>query len=158
MGAARFYHLTRNPVEVTLFRLLTKALEAGLRVEVRGADAERLAWLDEKLWLIDDASFLPHGMAGDGDDDRQPVLLTLSEHASQVTSCVMAVHGAPVSAEDVGRLDRTFILFDGNDADALAHARGQWSALTAAGAAAEYWSEEGGRWEMKARKGGEVSG
>lgn len=152
MGAARFYHLTRSPVEVTLFRLLSKAVEAGLRVEVRGVAAERLDWLDEKLWLIDDAAFLPHGLAGDGHDDRQPVLLTLAEQAAAHTSCVMAIDGAPVAPAEVGRLDRTFILFDGNDPEALAHARGQWTALTGAGAAAEYWSEETGKWQMKARK------
>ena len=35
----------------------------------------------------------------------------------------------------------------------MAHARGQWKALTGAGCAAEYWSEESGRWEKKAESG-----
>ncbi|MCW8843703.1 MAG: DNA polymerase III subunit chi, partial [Rhodobacteraceae bacterium] len=30
--------------------------------------------------------------------------------------------------------------------------RGQWKSLTDAGCAAQYWSEESGRWEKKAEK------
>ena len=41
---------------------------------------------------------------------------------------------------------------DGNDPAALDIARGQWKALTDAGCAAQYWSEESGRWEKKAEK------
>jgi len=63
---------------------------------------------------------------------------------------VMSVHGAEVSAEEVGVLDRVCILFDGMDEAAVAHARTQWKALKDAGASAQYWSEESGRWEKKA--------
>jgi len=41
-------------------------------------------------------------------------------------------------------------LFDGTDPDAVTAARGQWKALTTAGCAAKYGSEESGRWEKKA--------
>lgn len=150
MGVIRFYHMTRTPVETTLARLLDRAHGAGLRVEVRGADPARLDWLDQKLWLGDEAGFLPHGLAGGPHDGLQPILLTTAETAAPGTVCVMAVDGAPVDAAEAARLDRTFILFDGNDPAALAHARGQWKALTGAGAEAEYWSEESGRWERKA--------
>ena len=36
MGKAMFYHLTRDPVEVTAATLLTRALGAGWRVALRG--------------------------------------------------------------------------------------------------------------------------
>jgi DNA polymerase IIIc chi subunit len=42
------------------------------------------------------------------------------------------------------------ILFDGHDPGAVQAAREQWKTLTGAGLAAKYWSEESGRWEMKA--------
>ena len=45
------------------------------------------------------------------------------------------------------------MIFDGNDPDALQAARAQWKALTDAGCAAQYWSEETGRWEKKAERG-----
>ena len=150
MGQAMFYHLTRSPLEVALPMLLAKSLQSGWHVVVRGTDAERLDWLDQRLWTGADEGFLPHGIAGGPHDALQPILLTTAEAAAQGTACLMALDGAPVDPAEAARLDRTFILFDGNDPAALAHARGQWKALTAAGAAAEYWSEESGRWERKA--------
>lgn len=150
MGAAYFYHLTRNPLEVTLPILLGKARQAGWKIAVRGGDPGRLEWLDEKLWLGADDGFLPHGLAGGAHDALQPILLTTVADAPNDASCVMAVHGAQVAAEEVEALDRVCILFDGTDPEAVQQARGQWKALTGAGCKAQYWSEESGRWEKKA--------
>ena len=149
MGAAYFYHLTRRPLEDTLTMLLGKALEAGWRVAVRGPYTGRLGWLDEKLWLGAEEGFLPHGMAGGPFDADQPVLLTTGPAPNGAT-CVMSIDGAEVTPEEVSNLDRVCVLFDGNDPDALNVARGQWKALKEAGASAQYWSEESGRWEKKA--------
>ncbi|MEM6760253.1 MAG: DNA polymerase III subunit chi [Pseudomonadota bacterium] len=151
MGAAYFYHLTRRPLEETLAMLLGKARGAGWRVAVRGRDEARMNWLDEKLWLGPEEGFLPHGMAGGPHDADQPILLTTGV-ACNDAQCLMSIDGADVSAEEVAALDRVCVLFDGNDADALSVARGQWKALTDAGASAQYWSEESGRWEKKAEK------
>lgn len=151
MGAAYFYHLTRSPLEVTLPMLLGKALGAGWRVAVRGTDAARLDWLDDKLWLDD--GFLPHGRAGGEFDAEQPVLLTTDTSAPNGAVCVMAVDGAEIGADEVNALDRVCILFDGNDGDAVQAARDQWKTLTGAGCAAQYWSQEGGGWEKKAESG-----
>jgi len=64
----------------------------------------------------------------------------------------MAVHGADVTPEEVVAMERTCILFDGHDEAALAQARSQWKVLTDAGCSAQYWSQDGGRWEKKAEK------
>ena len=152
MGAAYFYHLTQRPLEVALSELLNAARSKGMRVAVRGSDLARLSWLDEKLWLSPEDGFLPHGMAGGHHDADQPILLTTGAAGNGAT-CLMSVDGAPVSADEVGALDRVCVLFDGNDPVALDAARGQWKALTGAGAAAQYWSEESGRWEKKAESG-----
>ena len=133
--------------------LLQKSLDAGWRVAVRGTDARRLDWLDEKLWLMGEESFLPHGRAGGEHDAVQPVLLT-DGAAANTPSCVMSIDGAEVSAQEVGAMARVCVLFDGNDHEALARARVQWKSLTDAGVAAQYWSEESGRWEKKAEKNG----
>ena len=85
----------------------------------------------------------------EGDDSRQPVLLTVAQDSPNDPQCLMTVDGAEVSAEEVTRLERVCVLFDGNDETALSTARGQWKALTEAGCAAQYWSEESGRWEKK---------
>ncbi len=158
MGEVYFYHLTRSPLEGTLPMLLEKARAAGWRVIVRGSDAARLQWLDEKLWLTGDEAFLAHGLAGGEHDAAQPILLTQGTENPNGAACLMAVDGAPVSADEVSALERVCVLFDGNDPGALEAARGQWKALSAAGCAAQYWSQEGGRWEKKAeaRPGGDV--
>ena len=151
MGAAYFYHLTAAPLEQTLPMLIGKAQGAGWRVVVRGRDAARIVWLDEKLWAGDPTSFLPHGIAGGDHDADQPVLLR-SDTQTVIDGCLMAVDGAEVTAGEVAACERVCILFDGLDGNALARAREQWKALTDAGAPAQYWSQEGGRWEMKAEK------
>jgi DNA polymerase-3 subunit chi len=150
MGAAYFYHLTERPLEATLPVLLAKALEAGWRVEVRGRDAAMLDRLDRVLWQAE--GFLPHGLAGGPHDALQPVLLTAGQ-GGNAASCVMAVDGAEITAEETGALERVCILFDGGDAAAVEGARGQWRRLTEAGVDAQYWAEEGGRWVKKAESG-----
>lgn len=152
MGAVYFYHLTRNPLEVSLPMLLGKARQAGWKVAVRGPDADRLARLDDVLWQGPDDGFLPHGMAGGPHDADQPILLTTDPQAANAPDCVMSVHGADVSAEEVKALQRVCILFDGTNDDALQLARVQWKTLTDAGCSAQYWSEESGRWEMKSER------
>lgn len=150
MGAAFFYHLTQRPLEATLPMLLSKAQQVGWRVAVRGRDAARMAWLDEKLWLGPEDGFLAHGLAGHANEADQPVLLTTQSAMPNGAVCLMAVDGAGVTPDEVEALERVCILFDGNDAAALDAARGQWKELTGAGCKAQYWSEDSGRWEMRA--------
>lgn len=150
MGAVYFYHLTASPLIETLPMLLGKARQAGWPVAVRAVAQERLAWLDDRLWQGPVDGFLAHGVAGGAYDAMQPILLTKSAELANEARCLMAVDGAEVSAPEVQALDRVCILFDGNDYDALQRARSQWKTLTGAGCAAQYWSQETGRWEKKA--------
>jgi DNA polymerase-3 subunit chi len=140
--------MTRTPLEVTLPALLGKALERGWRVAVRGVDAGRLDWLDTKLWLAGDESFLPHGRAGGPHDADQPVLLTTGAAAG--ADCLVSVDGAALTADEVNGAARAMVLFDGNDETAVEVARDLWRSLTGAGCKAQYWSQTDGRWEKKA--------
>lgn len=135
---------------MTLPRLLEKSLEVGWRVAVRGTDAARLDWLDEKLWLGAEDGFLPHGRAGGPHDALQPILLTTDLSAANQPACVMAIDGAELQAAEVSALERACILFDGHDPSAVDAARTQWRRLTGDGVSAQYWSEESGRWQKKA--------
>lgn len=150
MGTALFYHLTRRTMEETLTMLLGKAVPAGMRVVVRGADVGRLMWLDEKLWQGPDDGFLPHGLAGGEQDALQPVLLSVALDNPNGATCLMTIDGAAVRVEDVAGMERVCVLFDGNDPEALETARGQWKTLKDAGVSAQYWSEASGRWEKMA--------
>jgi DNA polymerase-3 subunit chi len=109
--------------------------------------------LDEALWLQGgDEAFLPHGRAGEPHEADQPILLTTGADMPNGATCLMSVAGADVSPGEVQSLDRVCVIFDGNDEAAVAHARTQWKALTDAGCAAQYWSEQSGKWEKKADK------
>jgi DNA polymerase-3 subunit chi len=143
----RFHHLERRRVDQALPSLLEHALEEGRRVLVRAASDEMVAALNERLWTYDDASFLPHGAAGDGDPMTQPVFLTTELENPNAATMLVRLSGAETGDAD-DAFDLVVILFDGRDEAALAQARGEWRRLTDQGRAISYWreSDEGG-WE-----------
>ena len=151
MGTAMFYHLTRSTAEDTVTSLLGRAVGMGWRVMIRGRDAARLDRLDADLWLHPEGSFLPHGRAGGACDADQPVLLGDGQITNAATA-MMLLDGADVDLSEAQTLSRVWLIFDGEDAAALATARTQWKTLTEAGISAQYWSEETGKWQMKAEK------
>lgn len=149
MGIAMFYHLTRSGTEETLISLLSRARGQGWRVMIRGTDPAALDRLDAKLWLDPPDSFLPHGREGGPQDARHPVLIGQGAAVNGAQGLFL-IDGADVTADEAARMDRVWLLFDGGDGAAVAAARFKWKTLTAAGIAAQYWSEESGRWEKKA--------
>lgn len=153
MADALFYHLTRSPLETLLPVLIGKCRGAGWRVVVRGTDVERMDWLDQKLWLGDEAEFLPHGLAGGPHDADQPVLLTTGPAMPNTPQAVISVDGAEIGAAELAPLNRAMIVFDGGNEAAVQRARDQWKALTGAGIAAQYWAEDDGRWAKRAQSG-----
>ena len=151
MGTAMFYHLTRSTAEDTVTSLLGRAVGMGWRIMIRGRDTARLDRLDAHLWLHPENGFLPHGRAGGADDAAQPVLLGDGAITNNATA-MMLLDGADVALDEAQSLTRVWLIFDGTDDAALAAARAQWKTLTDAGIAAQYWSEETGKWQMKAEK------
>ena len=150
MGTVMFFHLMQSAPADTLAINAPRALGQGWRVMVRGTDAAALEQLDAALWLKGgDESFLPHGLEGGPHDADQPVLLGLGGPLNGAKVLAL-VDGAATSDTEIAQMERVWVLFDGNDPDRLQAARAQWKAMTAAGHAAQYWSEESGRWEKKA--------
>jgi len=150
VSEVRFHHLERRRVDQALPRLLERALEEGRRVIVRASSEEMVAALNERLWTYDDASFLPHGAAGDGDPMTQPVFLTSELENPNAATMLVRLSGAEaVEADDM--FDLVVLMFDGRDEAALDEARGEWRRLKDQGRTISYWreSDEGG-WE-KAR-------
>ncbi len=146
-----FYHLTQGTVEDTVATLLRRALGQGWRVMLRGTDAARLDRLDARLWTDPPEGFLPHGVAGGAQDADQPVLIGTGA-AVNGARALMLVDGALASVDEAGAMERVWLLFEGADLAAVEAARGEWRRLTGAGIAAQYWSDEGGRWVMKTEK------
>lgn len=153
MAVAKFYHLTRDPLEALLPVLIGRALEIGLNVAIRGTSADRMQALDRQLWLGE--GFLPHGLAGGPHDAEQPVLLvsdtTPAADLRNQPGCLVTLDGAPVTPDEARAMERLCIVFDGTNDAAVAAARDQWRGLTGADVEAEYWSRESGRWQCKAR-------
>jgi DNA polymerase III subunit chi len=150
MGTVMFFHLMQSAPADTLAVNAPRALAQGWRVMVRGTDLAALERLDGQLWLKGgDDSFLPHGLEGGPQDADQPVLLGLGAPVNGAKVLAL-VDGAGATDAEIAAMERVWVLFDGNDSDRLQAARGQWKAMTAAGHAAQYWSEESGRWEKKA--------
>lgn len=149
MGVVMFYHLIRGTAAETLSVNAPRALAQGWRVMVRGTDPRALDNLDAALWSLGgDDSFLPHGLEGGPHDPEQPVLLGLGRPANGAKVLAL-VDGAGAEDPEIATMERVWILFDGQDADRLQAARAQWKAVTAAGHAAQYWSDETGRWALK---------
>jgi DNA polymerase III subunit chi len=150
MAEVFFYQLTRTGLEPTLRLLLEKSRAQGWRVVVRAQSAAMLDRLDAALWEGPEEAFLPHGREGGAHDADQPILLCLSPSLANRPDCLLCVEGAALAPEEIAGLSRAMIVFDGQDGAAVAQARAQWSLLTKSGIKAKYWSEESGRWAMKA--------
>ena len=145
-----FYHLQRQPLERVLPALLEKSLERGWKAVVQGASEERIEALDAHLWTYRDDGFLPHGTWREQDAAQQPILLTLTESNPNAANVRFLIEGAapPVDAENYARI---VLLFDGEDAEAVAAARAHWGAAKDKGFEVTYWQpDDSGRWVKKA--------
>ncbi|GAB1362908.1 DNA polymerase III subunit chi [Rhodobacter sp.] len=149
MGAVMFYHLQRHGMDDVIDMLVPRALQQGWRAMIRSPDRAALDRQDQRLWLFPEEGFLPHGLEGGPHDADQPVLLGAGR-AANGAQAVLLMGPQPVDAEEAAGLERLWLAFDGRDEAQVQAARLQWKAVTAAGLAAQYWTDVSGRWEMKA--------
>jgi len=151
MSEVYFYHLTRSALEDTVPEILQKCLARQWRVLLRGTDTKRMVWLDEKLWGGAPDGFLPHGFMTGANDAHQPVLLTEGLENTNAADVLVLVDGAQTTADEISQFSRVCLIFDENNQNALTAARNDWKSLTSAGVAAQYWSQESGKWQQKAK-------
>jgi DNA polymerase-3 subunit chi len=151
MTEVLFYHLQGGQrLDGVLPTLLERSLERGWRVVVQGASEERMEALDAHLWTYRDDSFLPHGTWRETEAAEQPILLTLTESNPNGASVRFLIDGAPLPP-DAETYERLVLLFDGDDEEAVAVAREQWTAAKARGFDATYWQpDDTGHWVKKA--------
>jgi DNA polymerase-3 subunit chi len=153
MSEILFYHLERRTLDDVLPELAEKTLARGWRAVIRADSAERAQAIDNLLWTWSEESFLPHAQLGEGDPDRQPVVITVEEGNANCAEVLFLVGGAmPISfEEEEANFARIVILFDGRDASQLSAARTAWTAARDAGREATYWKQSpGGKWEKQA--------
>lgn len=137
-----FYQLSRDPAEVALRRIASKVLDTGERLLVVSADDEQRERIRQALWSFVPETFLANGMAGEGHEECQPILLSdRPEPANGARFLAIADGHWREGAEPFAR---TFYLFD--DAT-VQQARGVWRELRGRGGVEHYyWKQEGGRW------------
>jgi len=148
MAEVGFYHLGRTPLERALPQLLGRALAAGARAVVLCASEERVAALDQALWLCQEPDWLPHGTARSGNAADQPIWLTAREENPNGARFLFLVDGA--TAGDAASYERVFDLFDGNDEQAVAAARTRWVAAREGGHTVSYFQQTESGWQKKA--------
>jgi len=149
MTEVLFYHLQDMTLENVLPPLLEKSLERGWRVVVQATSEERAEALDAHLWTYREDSFLPHATWRVADAEDQPIILAVEEGNPNRANVRFLVDNAPLPA-DSGVYDRVVLLFNGEDADALAAARQSWADCKARGFDVTYWqADERGRWQRR---------
>jgi DNA polymerase-3 subunit chi len=149
MARIDFYHLTRQGLDEVLPVLLEKAYGQGKVVKVKVGTTERVEFLNTLLWTYQETSFLPHGTVKDGAADRQPIWLSDHDDVPNGASLLFLVDGATILPEEAERFERIFMIFDGNNAEALQGARCFWRDMKAVGADLHYWQQDSVGWHEK---------
>lgn len=106
-------------------------------------DEALLASLDRQLWEEGgQGSFLAHGIADEGADQRQPILLSTRTVAANRARHIALADG--VWRPAALNFDRAFFIFDPETIDA---ARTAWKDLAnEEGVERHYWAREDGKW------------
>ena len=141
-----FYQLAGAPPEQIIASIAEKLLAVDQRLIVVAADEVFLARLDRMLWDQGPTSFLPHGVSGGADDQRQPILLSTSPDAPNLARNMLIADG--VWRDAALTYDRAFFLFDSSN---LEEARLSWKLLSGRESVERrYWAQEAGKWVQKA--------
>jgi len=137
-----FYQLSRDPAEAALPLIARKVLSDGGRLLVVSADADQRARIGRALWSLGPETFLANGEAGDGHEDRQPILLSDTLEPANGATFLAIADGAWREGEVP--FARTFYMFG---EDTVQQARQVWRDLRARGGVEHfYWKQEGARW------------
>lgn len=146
MTEIAFYHLTTSPLERALPRLLEKILGSKKRAVILCGSEERLNYLNGALWTLGKLSFIPHGSAKEGYGEDQPIWLTTQDENPNGAQFLILTDGA--ESPSLSTYERCLELFDGNDEEAVIHARQHWKDYKVQGHAVTYWKQsDSGAWE-----------
>lgn len=150
MTTIQFYHLLSTPLERALPALMSKALSAGLRCAVLSNNESTLKRLDDALWEVDAASFIPHGTSHSPAPQREPVYLSLTEETPNGATLLAVTDGTTPRFMD--NYARVLDIFDGHDLEAVAAARKRWKHYQDSGYSLSYiQQQENGGWHLKSQ-------
>ncbi|KHK91814.1 DNA polymerase III subunit chi [Novosphingobium malaysiense] len=137
-----FYQLSRDPAEAALPLIARNVMKVGERLLVVAEDPLQRQRICQALWSLGEDTFLANGMAGEGQEEHQPILLSETTEPLNGARFIAIADGC--WREGDTPFERTFFLFD--DAT-VQHARDTWRMLRGReGVEHFYWKQEGGRW------------
>lgn len=148
MAPVWFRNCDGAPLDRALGRLLEDCLQGGRRVVIFLETEERLRAVDAGLWTFTPDSFVPHGSAGDGFADRQPVWLTIGDDVPNGATVAVVVEDAqPETAFERDGIMEWHYVFDARDPHARERGRERWRLLVDAGRKPTYltWTRDGWR-------------
>lgn len=149
MTEIQFYHLLSTPIHRALPKLMEKALSANMRSVILVGCENELNQLDEALWAVDAASFIPHGTMKDAHPEHQPVYLTLRDENPNGARVIVMTDGT--QKESFDGYDKVLDIFDGHDPDKVEAARGRWKHYKDAGFKLSYIQQQkDGGWKSMA--------
>ena len=143
-----FYHLTAQPLNIALPKLLSKVRSANMKVVVKVRNLEDMNDIDQVLWTYEAESFLAHDTLKSKYQKDQPIYITTDEENPAIADVLVLTDGS--TSEDMESYKRVLDIFDGNNSSALDAARERWSKYKNDGYVISYFQQtESGGWVKK---------
>ena len=143
MPQVDFYHLTARPLDDVLPRLAERVLDSGERLLILAGEETLRRHLDALLWSWSPTSFLAHGLAGEGGETGQPILLSAEVEPANGAANVFLADGR--WRDEALAFKWSFLFFGSGELDG---ARAAWRTLGGRPEVARrYWKQDdAGRW------------
>lgn len=137
-----FWQVSRDPVEYVVAMIAQRVLAGGDRLLVVAADTVQREAISQTLWETTPEAFLANGIAGDGQEARQPILISGQCEAANGASHVIFADGV---WDDAARsFARSFLLFG---EATLQDARACWRGLDGLPELERsFYRQDGGKW------------
>jgi DNA polymerase-3 subunit chi len=143
-----FYQVTKGEPEQCAARLLEKVIDSAQRALVYTETPEKQDVINGYFWTYSPGSFLPHGAAGEGLEERQPILL--SQKLAPLNGAPILVTLDPCPPEGTEQFTKILDIFNGNDPAIVTLAQNRWRAYKKAGYNLRYWyQDDAGKWTEK---------
>ncbi len=143
-----FYHLTFQPLNIALPKLLEKVVDANMKAVVKVATKVQMDDIDQALWVYDKKSFLPHDTEKSNYKEEQPIYITADDENPANADVLILTDG--VISENFQEYSRVLEMFDGSNPTAVEQARERWIAYKDSGHDLTYWQQsEMGGWKKK---------
>ena len=137
-----FWQVSRDPAERVVAMIAQRVLDGGDRLLVVAADPAQREAISQTLWETAPEAFLANGLAGEGHDARQPILISDRCDAANGATHVIFADGV---WDDAARgFARSFLLFG---EATLPDARACWRGLDGTeGLERSFFRQDGGKW------------